>query len=399
MTSGVVADSIVNLCGAIGVSVAMLTLYRRDAGGPLTRRLLLALGVIAVLLFVRGAAWWTGSLWLDRASLIPAALVPIGLLIVTEGMLRRHAPRQLKIVFVVGGIGLGLAGALGLERFTTLYTLWLSLFQLAGFATCGLLLATRDRSSLMASENRSIGRLAVGVILVIPLIATDFQVLAPEIPVRLGALGALLVVTAILIAGGGAETRRQALLMTALRLCSSALLGAAAAYVSSDVDAAQVMRFCAIAMSGVLTIGLMVDALRARFEAQVPGILDSVAASPARTRDQLIAELARHPIFESASRFRESELAAYDPQLLRDFLSTRRVLRRSEAPWGLAPTDAAVERAVSLMTANSATHLVILSHDPVDVIALAVPVISADPATETALALVRRLLALTPEAV
>ena len=34
-----------------------------------------------------------------------------------------------------------------------------------------------------------------------------------------------------------------------------------------------------------------------------------------------------------------------------------------------------------------------------DVIVLAVPVISADPATETALALVRRLLALTPETI
>jgi hypothetical protein len=45
------------------------------------------------------------------------------------------------------------------------------------------------------------------------------------------------------------------------------------------------------------------------------------------------------------------------------------------------------------MASNSATHLIILSHDPADVIVLAVPVISADPATETTLALVRRLLA------
>ena len=73
------------------------------------------------------------------------------------------------------------------------------------------------------------------------------------------------------------------------------------------------------------------------------------------------------------------------------------MLRRPEAPWGLAPTDPAVERMLSLMAANSATHIIILSHDPVDLIVLAVPVISADPATETALALVRRLLALTPE--
>jgi hypothetical protein len=399
MTSGVIADSIVNLCGAIGLAVAMVTLYRRDARSPLTRRMLLALGVIATLFFVRGAAWWSGNASLDRISLIPAALIPLGALIVTEGILRRHAPRQVKIVIVLGGIGLGLGGALGLERFATLYFVLLSLFQLAGFATCGWLLVTRDRATLMASENRSIGRLAVGALIVIPFIATDFQVLAPDIPVRLGALGALLVVTAILIAGGGAETRRQALLMTALRLSSSALLGAAAAFVSPDVDGAQIMRFGAIAISGVLTIGLMVDALRAYFESQVPGVLDSVAASPARTRDQLIAELARHPIFESARRYRVNELAAYDPPMLRDFLSTRRVLRRAEAPWGLTSSDPAVERAVSLMAANSATHLIILSHDPIDVIVLAVPVISADPATETALALVRRLLALTPEAV
>jgi hypothetical protein len=398
MTSGVIADSIVNLCGAIGLTVAMVTLHRRDARSPLTRRLLLALGVIATLFFVRGAAWWSGNALLDRISLIPAALIPLGALIVTEGILRRHAPRQVKIVIVLGGIGLGLGGALGLERFATLYFVLLSLFQLAGFATCGWLLAMRDRTTLMAAENRSIGRLAVGALIVIPFIATDFQVLAPDIPVRLGALGALLVVTAILIAGGGAETRRQALLMTALRLSSSALLGAAAAFVSPDVDGAQIMRFGAIAVSGVLTIGLMVDALRAYFESQVPGVLDSVAASPARTRDQLIAELARHPIFESARRYRENELAAYDPPMLRDFLSTRRVLRRAEAPWGLPSSDPAVERAVSLMAANSATHLIILSHDPIDVIVLAVPVISADPATETALALVRRLLALTPEA-
>jgi hypothetical protein len=398
MTPGVIADSIVNLCGAIGLSVAMVTLYRRDPRSPLTRRLLLALGVVALLFLLRGAAWWSGSVALDRISMIPAALVPLGALIVTEGMLRRHAPRQIKTVIVLGGIGLGLAGALGLERFATLHSVLLSLFQLAGFATCGLLLAARDRTALMPSENRSIGRLAVGAIAVIPFIATDFQVLAPDIPVRLGALGALLVVTAVVIAGGGTETRRQALSMTILRLISSALLGAAAAFISPDVDAAQIMRFGAVAISGVLTIGLMADALRAFFESREPGVLNSVAASPARTRDQLITELAHHPIFESARRYREDELAAYDPPLLRDFLSTRRVLRRAEAPWGLVSSDPAVERAMSLMAANSATHLIILSHDPIDVIVLAVPVMSADPATETALALLRRLLALTPEA-
>jgi hypothetical protein len=397
MTASVIADSIVNLCGAIGLCVAMVALYRRDPKSPLTRRLLFMLGVVATLFLLRGLAWWSGSAWLDRLSLVPAALVPLGALIVTEGMLRRHAPRAVKRTAVFGAMLLGLGGALGLANFVTPYFIALSLFQLAGFATCAWLLASRDRGTLLASENRSIDRLAVGAVLVIPFVITDFQVLAPDIPVRLGALGALLVVTAVLIATGSTETRRQSILMTTLRLSSSALLGAAAACVSPDVGPAQIMRFCAIAISGVLTIGLMTDTLRAFFEQQVPGVLNSVAASAAATRDQLIAELARHPIFESARRFRESDLAAYDPPRLRDFLFARRVLRRPEAPWGLTPADPAVERMVSLMAANSATHVMILSHDPVDLIVLAVPVIAADPATETALALLRRLLALTPE--
>jgi hypothetical protein len=397
MTPNVIADSIVNLCGAIGLSVAMIALYRRDPKSPLTRRLLFLLGVVAILFFVRGLAWWTGNVWLDWLSMIPAAMVPLGALVVTEGMLRRHAPRIVKAVAVWGAILLGLAGVLGPERLATPYSIALSLFQLAGFATCAWLLVSRERASLLASENRSIGRLAIGALLLIPFVITDFQALAPFMPVRLGALGALLVVTAVVIAGGNTESRRQGILLTTLRLSASALLGIAAAFVSSDVDAAQIVRFCAIAISGVLTIGMMTDTLRAFFEAQEPGVLNSVAASPAATRDQLISELARHPLFESARRLREAELTAYDPPLLRDFLSHRRVLRRPQAPWGLLPTDPAAERMLSLMAAHNATHIIILSHQPIDLIVTAVPVISADPATETALALVRRVLALTPE--
>lgn len=397
MTPSAVADSIVNLCGAVGLVVAMLTLHRRDPGGPLTKRLLFLLGVVAALFFIRALGWWQASVWLERLSLIPAAMVPLGALVVTEGILRRHAPRAAKRVAVWGAVLLGLGGALGLEAWSTPYAIALSLFQLAGFVTCALLLAWRDRGQLHISENRSIGRLAVGALLVIPFIVTDFQVLAPEMPVRLGALGALLAVTAVIVAGGGGETQRQGVALAALRVVSAALLGAAAAFIADNVDAAQIVRFSAVAIAGVLTIGLMTDLLRAHFEEHAPGMLGSVAASSAATRQQLLVELMHQPLFESARRFREPELAAYDPAMLRDLLASRAVLRGADAPWGLPSSDPAVERVTSLLAAHSATHLVVLAHDPLDVLVLAVPVMLADPASETALALVRRLLALTPE--
>ncbi len=375
----------------------MLALHRRDPGGPLTRRLLFLLGVVAALFLIRGLGWWHESTWLDRLSLIPAAAVPLGALVVTEGILRRHAPRPAKQIAVAGAVLLGLGGALGLEAWSTAYAIALSAFQLAGFVACALLLALRDRSQLLASENRSIGRLAVGALLLIPFIATDFQALAPNMRVRLGALGALLVVTAVLIAGSSGETQRQGIALAVLRVASAALLGAAAAFIADDVDAIQITRFSAVAVAGVLAIGLMTDTLRAHFEARAPGMLNAVAASAATSREQLIEELMRQPLFESARRLREPDLAAYDPPLLHELLASRPVLRRADAPWGFAPSDPAVERIRSLLAANSATHVVVLSHDPIDLFVLAVPVMLADPATETALALVRRILAVSPE--
>jgi hypothetical protein len=396
MSPSVIADSIVNLSAAIGILTAMIALSRRDPRGALTKRLMFVLGLAAILFLLRGIAWWSSSEWLDRLSLLPAATVPLGALVLTEGMLRRHAPRMMKIAALVGAIVLGLLGVFGPPELDWAYSIALSSFQLLGLATCAWLLARRDRLTLSPSENRGIVRLAVGALMVMPFIVTDFHLLAPDIPVRLGALGALLVVAAVVIAGGGAQTRRQEIMLSAVRLLSAALLGAAVAFIAGDVDAARIMRFCVVAIAGVLTIGLMTDTLRALFEAREPGVLNSVAASAAQNRAQLLAELARHPMFESAQRVSEEQLAAYDPPVLRDFLSVQRVLRRSEHPWGLASTDPAVERMASLMMAHSATHVVILSHDPIDLIVIAVPVIFADPATETALSLVRRLLALTP---
>ncbi|MBC9879706.1 hypothetical protein G8O24_20390 [Bradyrhizobium sp. INPA01-394B] len=392
MTSSVIANAIVNVCGVIGLVVAMLALHRRDAQSPLTGRFLIALGIVALLFLVRSIAWLTASSLLDDLSVIPAAAIPFGALIVTEGMLRRHAPRAVKLAVIIGAVVLGLGGGLGLERFDTPYAVALALFQLFGFAACAVLLAARDRQSLMASENRAIDRMTLGAVIVLPFIVTDFGALMPNMPVKLGALGALLVVTAMLIAGSSGEARWHAVLLTVLRLVSSALLGLVAAFVAPDVDAAQVVRFCAIAVSGVLAIGLMTDTLRSLLESRASGVLSSVASSPATTRDQLIAELLRHPLFESARRYREDELAAYDPLLLRHRLASHRVLRRADAPWGHQPIDPAVERLASLMAASNATHLVVLSSDPVDILALAVPVTSADPATETAIALVQRIL-------
>lgn len=396
MNPALVADSIVDLCGALGLGVAMLTLCRRDPHGALTTRFLAALGLVAAVLLLRGLGWWTGSVPLERLALACAAMFPLGALIVTEGMLRRHAPRRAKLA-VLGGSGLlALAALFGLAEQGDTYDLALAGFQLATFALCGLLLFSRDPASLTAAENAGVWRLGLCAFLVLPFMLSDFRSLVPQMPVRLGGLGALLLVHVVLVTGGGAQTRRQGFWLMGLRIAAALALGWGAAQLDPDAGFARGVRMCAVALAGVLAIGLMADALGAAFDARSPGVLASLAHSEAGSREALIAKLSAHPLFQGAKRLREAELGDYDPLILREALRDIAVLRAADRPWQRPLEDGGTERLQALLTANSASHLLVVAHEPLDLLLVTVPLVSADPATETALALVRRLLASAP---
>lgn len=394
-----VADSIVDICGALGLAVAMLTLRRRDPRGALTTRFLVAMGLVATLFLLRGLSWWSGSILLDRLALACAALFPLGALIVTEGMLRRHAPSAGKIAVLAGSSLLVLASLFGLAEQGRGYDLALAIFQLLTIAFCGLLLFRRDPTSLTAAENTSVWRLGLCAFLVLPFALSDFRALMPDIPVRLGSVGALLLVSIVLVTGGAAPTRRQGFTLLGVRVAAALLLGVAAAHVTPGADFAHGVRLCAVVLAGVLAIALAADALSSSFDAAAPGVLGSLARSHAQTREALIAELARHPLFSSARRLGEAGLADYDPAILRPALHGISVLHASGRNWPWPPTDPAAERLAALMASHSASHLLVLGEEPLDLLLVTVPVVSADPATETALALVRRLLATAPSEV
>lgn len=394
-----VADSIVDICGALGLAVAMLTLRRRDPRGALTTRFLVAMGLVAVLFLLRGLSWWSGSALLERLALACAALFPLGALVVTEGMLRRHAPRAGKIVVLAGSTLLVLASLLGFAERGQAYDLALASFQLLTIAFCGVLLFRRDPASLTEAENAGVWRLGLCAFLVLPFALSDFRALMPDMPVRLGGVGALLLVSIVLVTGGAAPTRRQGFALLGLRVGAALLLGAAAAHVTPDTDLVHGIRLCAVALAGVLAIGLAADALSGAFDATSPGVLGSLARSRSRTREALIAQLAAHPLFSNARRIGEAELADYDPAILKPALREIGVLRAGGRTWPWPATDPAGERLAALMATHSASHLLVIATEPLDLLLVTVPVVSADPATETALGLVRRLLATAPREV
>jgi hypothetical protein len=393
MTSMLVADSIVSICGALGLFVAIATVRQRDPTGPLTQRITFALGLVAALFLIRGASWWANSDGLERLALCLAAILPLAALLLTEGVLRRHAPKAMKATVLAVAMLLAIAALFDVHRLLPATGWLLASFQLATFAACAAMIFLRERDSLAAVENFGVVRLAVGGLIVVPFLLSDYRELFPFVPVKLGALGSLLVVTTMLFEGEGEEARRRSFLLLAVRILGALALGAATAFIEKDVSAAEIFRFAAIAVSGVLAISLAVDLTRSALMSLAPGLLASIAISPASGRGALLEQLSKHPLFATAQRLRTPALVDYDPPILSPALDGRSVLRRADYPWDLSATDPAAERLFALMATYSASHLVVMENEPLDLLLLSVPVVSADPQTETALLLVRRILA------
>ena len=178
---------------AAGLAAYVAALILRRAGGPLTPRLVFLFGIMSLFYCVRSLAVRTGWPIFEGATFAVVSLAPLAALLLAEGLLRRHAPRSVKIaIFAASALSLGFA------LLTTSHVAFGSRIALAAIVILSLvailiLLLTRDRSSLSRAENGAVRRLAVGLAIVIPLIGTDFSDLVTS-PVGFSPIAALVIV-------------------------------------------------------------------------------------------------------------------------------------------------------------------------------------------------------------
>lgn len=381
-----VADVAVNLFGAAGLLVASYGLRQTSPSAPVARRTRVALLLCAALFVARSIAWMSGSALFSWLTLALAAVTPIAALLVAEGLLRRHAPRWLKlalpfaaaVAIVVGLIpGLGPAPA----------NIVLLVTVAGGFAACGILLARRDRSSLSEGENATIRRVVGAILLLAPLIATDFRVLWPDIPVRFGAVGALVMLH---VGFGSSSSRGHGLerLLTLLTFVVIAMVVAASEMVGGVTGGAdQYVRGAAVGLAGLLFAALFSELMGARAERRK-------AADPlleARDAEDFVRRLRRHAVIGDARILSPEDLAPLDHPGFRSLLDERPLLRAAEAPWGRPGKDDGVERAASLLATYGATHAMRLSRNPLRLAVVTLPQAVADLRMESELKAAQRI--------
>lgn len=373
------ADSLVNLFGAGGALVVARQARRADPHGPVTRRMVPALQIAAALLVVRVPAWLTGNRLLGGLEHLLAVVTPLYSLTVAEGLLRQHAPRWLKIALLAGPLALMLALPGLPERLETILVLVL---VSGGYAAVAALLWLRSEGSLTPAENRTVRRVLLAMMVLAGLAMTDFHSLWPQLPVRLGALGALLVLYVGLGSGNVHVPVRARLLTLALFFVIALMLGLCFT-VGQGADA--LLSASAASYAGLLFAALFSEARGAHFERHRP-------AEPvigARTPGAFVSGLAAHPLLGGSRVLSGALLEEVNDPSFVGLMAAQGVLRRSAHPWGRPQADDGVERALSLMMAYEATHLALLTAEPLRIMVVQLPGIASDERTESEIELVR----------
>jgi hypothetical protein len=381
-------------CAALlGLYVLQRVLIRRDPYEPINRRFLFAVRITMALFLGRALMVVTGVEAFRVLVLFAAAVVPLAALILTEGLLRRHAPPPTKVLIGGGTILFALSSLWYSDNIDPARLFSLLGFQLLGFLMSGWLIITRDRASLSANENAMVVRLGLSLFLFIPLAAGDFLLLYSGLPIQFSALG-VLILCWLAIGLGRAHLGHRATLVNLAVMIGAAIIVGSMISLFAQLGRDGVLMSIAAIMTTLFVVAILTDARSLRLEEQSMGLLRHLATTKTDDPMGFLQDLQDHPLVEGAVVVSEASLAGLDDAVLGRIFSAAPVLRRADPP-RLGPV--ADDHITHLFDSYAATHVMLGMTAPRVLIALSMPSLSASPSAELELQVVQKMAALMSE--
>lgn len=386
----VMVGTVLSVAAIWVLAVLQGLLLRRDRDDPLNRRFIFGLRVTMLI--------FAGRILLDLTGFTPfgilvetgAALVPLAALLLTEGLLRRHAPRWIK-GFVAGGAVIFCVAAFW---YADTIDPWRSMallgFQVAGLGLAGWLVLTREAASLSRGENAMVVRLGLSLFVVIPLAVGDFGMVYLGLPAQFSAIAVL--VLCWLAVGlnradwGQGATLRNLFLMMGMSVGTGALIAVLGGFGRDGI-----LLSIALVVVAVFVVAIVQEARAVEREEQSVGLLRQIARERVEDPLALLAGLQGHPLVEGAAVLRGARLAGLDQQVLAAIFDRAPVLRRADQP---QLGQAAAEHMAYLFEQYSATHVLAVQTLPPVLVALSMPSLATSPAAELELDVVQRMAAL-----
>ena len=388
-SANILTDLYLSLAGVIGLAILHWQFAASTATTPLTARFIFVLRVGIMLFAGRALVVLTGGLWFRFVVILAAALIPLATVLLTESMLRRHAPKWAKAYVGLGAIVFGvtafwLGNALDPARLYGLLT-----FQLGGFAIAGWLIVTRDRESLLAGENRTAHRLGLALLFLIPLGASDFLLVVLGLPVQVSAIGVLMMCWLTQGLGRVQDGHRHSVAALLVLILAALFCGGLITLIGGFGRQGGIL-VIALILATLLVLAIMAAARDGRAAAGQASILGYLG-QPCDDVFGFLQGLSAHPLMSQASVIIPAELDGLAPDILDRIFAAAPVLRRDLRP-ALGPV--AEDHMAHLFYRFDATHLLDLGTVPRQIVAISVPAFLGSNMAQSELGAVQRMAAL-----
>jgi hypothetical protein len=386
MNPPLLADIVVNSSAVIALAISLGAMVVRGWWSPVERRLAFVLALVLLLYLLRGGSWVQGEQALGPVALFPAILLPMGMLCLTEGLLRRHAPFWLKLGITAATLIMISLLALGAHANIIAFGAALAGFQALTLIVLAWLFLTRDRDSLGRLENRAIDVfMAIGGAL-LPLLLTDFRTLFPQIPLRMSAIGVTALAFVILRLGRDSATLGRCLGELLSAIAVSIVAALAISYVAGVEGGTSRLRLVIVLSAFVLTAMVAAVAYILHVQARRGSFLSTLLDSDARDQDEFLAEAARHPALADMRVLGVRDLESYSDTALRDAFRDRHVLSAADLSETSPSTIShdAREQMRDLLQTHRVSHALLLSACPLKLALVDLPdmVVSASKLLE-----------------
>ena len=381
-------DIAINLIAAFGIGALLFSMSMRNADSPVERRLFSLVLAIVLTLALRAVFWADGGYFWESVALLPAIATPLLGLVTTEGVLRRHAPFLLK-AFAAAGLALAVIVALAGHRpFEPGFSIALFTYQSVIVVFCLCWIAARKRQFLSAAENRFADIFAATLLLVAPLLATDFPAVI-DLPARLGAIGLLAAAYVYASAWSPKFSIGETVLkITIILACAAGFLWLAVGFLGLD-DWRRGFQFGAVLVAIALAAGIVFQLMEAFAGARRRGVTDIITSARTDSISAFLEDALSPEGLKDAVVCDERVLADYD-QSIRDVFSRKPIMRLRDLT-GVRAEGAAREQLAHLLRRHQASHAVLLRDRPLLIVLTSAPPFSDEHDLTAHLHLLRKL--------
>jgi len=346
------ADAILELCAVIGL-VAYGVTFRAGRPAQYLQRCLAALLISVGMVFLaRSIHGLTGEPVFVLIATAASLFIPLMALLSAEAIRREHAPWVAKVIVAIAPFPL-LAWRLLEDGFPGMVAR--EVFVLGGLLGAALWVWCCPAGRLPGDERRFARFFVLAVLIAIPFAATDFQSFI-HLPVRLGAMGALVGVhVAVWVPGGGVRIRLVLAQLAGAFLFAALLIAAGSPWLGDHGWPFLIRGWTAV--SGILlATGILLKLTADYVRRRNNRFLEQFLACDTRSVEAFLGAAATLRPFAGMSLLGGDSLADYDHPALVAELSGGKVVALGSLKREAASTPLQ-EQMIDALEQAGATHL------------------------------------------